>query len=82
MKEKRYFNYKKRSHTAYNCFKREKTASIPKTVSENSNSQGKKLLLPKLKKRACLFLQHLCLKTSFVKVLVLFNIYKKIILRQ
>lgn len=75
MKERRYFSYKKRGHTAYNCPKKGEIAVIQEGVSEDSDSQREKYLFSKLKKETCLFLYYSCQKTYFIRVFLLFNVY-------
>ncbi len=41
MKESRYFSYKERGHTTYDCLRKRKIAAILESVSKDSNSQGK-----------------------------------------
>lgn len=42
MKEKRYFSYKKRGYTTYNCLRKRKIPIISEGVSGNNDNQGKK----------------------------------------
>lgn len=42
MKETRCFRYKKEGHIAYNCPGNEKNAAMSDSLTEDSNSHGKK----------------------------------------
>ena len=41
MRKGRYFSYKERGHTTYDCFKKGKIVAISEGVSEDNNSQEK-----------------------------------------
>lgn len=57
-KKDRCFNYKEKGYIIYNYPNKKKIIIILESLSEDSNSQGKKQLFPNLKKIAYLFFYH------------------------